>query len=77
MTRFGVPQMKNGVMGIRAIDDGRGNGANAATRMAETVTHPHFYFPAVIARAQCASALAQGFGSCLALLVSLLDLAMA
>ena len=41
LNRFGIVQKDS----IRAIDDGRSNGANGATRMRETVTTPHFVFP--------------------------------
>ena len=47
MPRFGVKQKGE----IRAIDDGKSNGANAATSMVETVTTPHFVYPAIVARA--------------------------
>ena len=46
MPRFAVPQKG----AYRAIDDGKSNGANAATRMLETVTTPSFFFPAIVAR---------------------------
>ena len=45
--RFGVRQKGK----IRAIDDAKGNGANAATRLVETITSPSFSYPAVVARA--------------------------
>ena len=47
LDRFGVPQKGD----IRAIDDGRRNGANGAARMLETITSPTFAFPAIVARA--------------------------
>ena len=50
--RFGVRQKGK----IRAIDDGKGNGANAATRLLETVTTPGFIYPAVVARAVAVAA---------------------
>ena len=46
MSRFGVRQKND----VRAIDDGRSNGANRATWMHETISSPHFYLPAVVAR---------------------------
>ena len=72
MVRFGVPQKGS----IRAIDDGRGNGANAATLMHETVSTPHFVYPAVYARAVAAAARELGI-SFPALTLALCDLAMA
>ena len=47
MERFGIPQKGS----IRAIDNGKSNGANRATRLYETVTTPSFAFTAVTARA--------------------------
>ena len=46
MPRFAVPQKGD----WRSIDDGKTNGANAATRMVETVTTPSFFFPAIVGR---------------------------
>jgi len=45
--RFGIRQKGK----IRAIDDARGNGANAATRLLETISSPSFVYPAIVARA--------------------------
>ena len=72
MPRFGVKQKGD----IRAIDDGRSNGANAATSMVETVTTPHFIFSAVVARAAhvAASSLRQPMAP---MQICLLDLASA
>jgi hypothetical protein len=56
MPRFGVPQKGS----IRAIDDGKSSGHNAATQMVETVTTPHFVYPAVVARAVVVSAAVLG-----------------
>ena len=56
MNRFGVRQKGD----IRAIDDGRSNGANIATSMEETVTTPHFIYPALAARAAAEHASARG-----------------
>ena len=69
MNRFGIEQKG----AIRAIDDGRSNGANAVTPMAETVSTPSFFYPAVFARAVAvaSSSLRLPF---LALTVSLADL---
>jgi hypothetical protein len=47
MPRFPVRQKGS----WRAIDDGKASGANAATRLHETVTTPSFVFPAIVARA--------------------------
>ena len=47
MERFGISQKGS----IRAIDNGKSNGANRATRLYETVTTPSFAFTAVTARA--------------------------
>ena len=72
MNRFGVEQKG----AIRAVDDAKSNGANAATRMVETATTTHFYYPAVVARA--AAELSRALGRPMpAMTVSLLDLAMA
>ena len=57
MVRFTVLQKGK----HRAIDDGKSNGANAATTLRETVTTPSFLFPAIVARASRAAALAAGF----------------
>jgi hypothetical protein len=72
MGRFGVRQKGD----IRTIDDGKANGANKATTLVETVTTPHFFFPAVVARAFAvvSSAAAAPVPQ---MVVSLLDLAMA
>lgn len=72
LNRFGVPQ--NG--GTRAIDDGRSNGANAATRLVETVTTPTFFTVGVAARAFAAYALHVG-SPLPPLTTTLLDLTMA
>ena len=56
MVRFTVLQKGK----HRAIDDGKSNGANAATTLRETVTTPSFLFPAIVARASRAAALAAG-----------------
>jgi hypothetical protein len=56
MPRFAVEQKG----AFRAIDDAKSNGANAATRMYETVTTPSFTFPAVVARAAVEAAEARG-----------------
>ena len=72
MPRFGVPQKGS----IRAIDDGRSNGANAATLMQETVSTPTFFLPAVIARAFFAVAASHGL-AVLPLVIAMADLAMA
>ena len=56
MTRFGVPQKGS----IRAIDDGRSNDANAASRLHETITTPAFFYPAVVARAAADAAASVG-----------------
>ena len=72
MVRFGVRQKGD----IRAIDDGRSNGANAATAMLETVTTPHFIYPAVAARAAAEYAAARGSPP-LEMRMVLLDLASA
>ena len=47
MERFGVVQGDD----IRCIDNGRSCGANAASRLRETITTPTFFYPALIARA--------------------------
>ena len=73
--RFAVNQ--NGA--YRAIDDERSSGANEATSMAETITTPTFFYPAVVARAACV-AFTQGNLSgapCPAMSVALCDLTMA
>ena len=72
MPRFGITQKGS----IRAIDDGRSNGANAATLMFETVSTPSFFFPAIVARAFAVVALSLGIPF-LALVVAMADLAMA
>ena len=46
MLRFGIWQKGK----LRAIDDGKSNGANAASTLVETVTTPSFAFPAIVAR---------------------------
>ena len=56
MNRFGVSQKGS----IRAIDDGRSNGANLATRMFETISTPHFVYVAVAARAAYVAATSRG-----------------
>ena len=58
MNRFGVAQKG----AIRAIDDGRSNGANAATRMHETVSTPNFAYPAIVARAAAEYSRTRGAG---------------
>ena len=70
LNRFPVTQ--NGK--TRAIDDGRGNGANAATNMHETVTTPSFFFPAIVARAYAVVASSSPLRP---MTVTLLDLSMA
>ena len=72
MNRFGVPQKGS----IRAIDDGKSNGANIATRLQETITTPHFIFVAIAARAAATAAAARGLAVPQAT-VALLDLASA
>ena len=73
LNRFGVLQKGD----IRAIDDAKSNGATRATRLVETVTTPHFYFPAVVARAAAtASGCAVGL-ACISMVVTLLDLSAA
>ena len=72
MNRFGITQKG----AIRAIDDGRSNGANAATLMLETVSTPSFFFPAIVARAFAVVAMALGIPF-LALVVAMADLSMA
>ena len=72
MERFGVRQKGD----IRAIDNGRSNGANAATRLYETITTPHFSFTAVAARATAVAAGSLGI-PIPHMTVSLCDLAMA
>ena len=72
MNRFGITQKD----AIRAIDDGRSNGANAATLMLETVSTPSFFFPAIVARAFAVVALALGIPF-LSLVVAMADLSMA
>ena len=72
MNRFGVPQKGS----IRAIDDGRSNGANLATRLVETITTPHFIFVGVAARAIATAARARGI-SVPGVSTALLDLASA
>ena len=47
MNRFGVPQRGD----IQAVNNAKGNGANIATSMCETVTTPSFFFVGVAARA--------------------------
>ena len=72
MNRFGVEQKG----AIRAVDDAKSNGANAATRMVETAPTTHFYYPAVVARA--VAELSRQLGRPVpAMTVTLLDLAMA
>ena len=55
LVRFGITQKGK----LRAVDNGRSNGANRATLMHETVTTPSFFFVAVASRAivQAASSL--------------------
>lgn len=53
MERFGIEQKGS----IRAIDNGKSNLANLATRLYETVTTPTFAFPAIVARAFVVAAL--------------------
>jgi hypothetical protein len=72
MPRFGVAQKGK----LRAIDDAKSNGANAATVMAETVTTPSFVFPGVVARA--ASVVASAYGLDMPpMTIALADLSMA
>ena len=52
LERFGVEQKGD----VRAIDNGRSNGANKATNMAETVTTPSFFYVAIVARAYAVAA---------------------
>lgn len=59
MPRFGVEQKDD----IRAIDDGKANGANYATRMVETVATPSFVYPAIVARAVHVAAAAAQHGA--------------
>ena len=73
MERFGIPQKGS----IRAIDNGKSNGANRATRMLETVTTPSFAFPAVVARAFTVAALAASGSGPPPMSVALCDLTMA
>ena len=72
MPRFGVKQKGT----IRAIDDGKSSGTNAATLMLETVTTPNFFFSAVVARAFSVAAAADGVPPP-AMTVALADLTMA
>jgi hypothetical protein len=69
LNRFGIDQKGS----IRAIDDGRSNGANFATRLVETVTTPHFYVSAVVARAAAEAASSRGL-PCPVVTVALADL---
>ena len=73
MDRFGVVQHGE----TRAIDNGRSNGANRASRLVETVTTPHFYFPAVVARAVYVAAQALGLRVMPGLTICLMDLSAA
>ena len=73
MERFGVIQKDK----VRAIDNARSNGANAATSMAETITTPHFIFPAVVARAVAAAVLSRAFSRRTSLLLSAMTVALA
>ena len=73
LNRFGV--LKKG--DIRAIDDAKSNGATRATVLYETVTTPHFYFPAVVARAAAVAAGCAIGTACVAMVSTLLDLAAA
>ena len=70
--RFGVRQKDS----LRAIDDAKSNGANRATRLAETVTTPSFFFPAVVARAVGEAAAAR-CDPPVAMSIALLDLSSA
>ena len=72
MPRFAVPQKGT----WRAIDDGKSNGANAATFMRETVTTPTFFYPAIVARAIYVASDAAGLPM-YAVTVALADLASA
>jgi hypothetical protein len=72
LNRFGIVQKDS----VRAIDDGRSNGANSATRMRETVTTPHFVFPAIVARAVAVAAASRGL-TMPAMLLALADLSAA
>ena len=72
MPRFPIEQKGS----WRAIDDARSNGANAATQMLETVTTPHFIYPAIVARAAAEAASARGLPP-RQMLLALADLSMA
>ncbi|MDC0526132.1 hypothetical protein OAO87_03940, partial [bacterium] len=72
LDRFGIMQKGK----LRAIDNGRSNGANHATLMHETVTTPSFFFVAVAARAYVEAATSLG-RAVPATYTALADLAMA
>ena len=79
MERFGIAQKD----AIRAIDNGKSNSANWATRMYETVSTPDFAYVAVVARAFVDAASSPRAGSpplapsCPKMAISLRDLTMA
>lgn len=51
MPRFAKPEMKEGGLQYRCIDDGQWTGTNGCTRPTETIANPSFVFAAVVARA--------------------------